>query len=90
MCGEQHGNLSGACGEYMSQLGGFPPTTKWKVLEPQGEVVEEPVNKFELRVPTIEEHEDPTTPKQNFNETFDCPMFKGRSSEGAVSSKGEP
>ena len=26
--------------ENMSQLSGFPPTSKWKVLEPQEEVVE--------------------------------------------------
>ena len=70
------------------QLIGFPPTAKWKVLDPQEEVVEEPVNKFDFRATTIEEHEDPTTPKQNFNETFDRPMFKGRSSEGGVRLKG--
>ena len=28
----------------MSQLSGFPPTVKWKVLEPQEELVEEHVN----------------------------------------------
>ena len=73
----------------MSQLSGFPPTAKWKVLDPQEEVVEEPVNEFDFRAPTIEEHEYPTTPKHNFNETFDCPMFKGRSSEGGVCLKEE-
>ena len=68
----------------ISQLSGFTPTQKWKVLDPQEEVVEEPVNEFNFRAPTIEEHEDPTTPKHNFNEAFDRPMFKGRSSEGGV------
>ena len=48
------------------------------------------MNEFNFRAPTIEEHEDPTTPKQNFNEKFDRPMFKGRSSEGSVGLKGEP
>ena len=72
----------------MSQLSGFTPTAKWKVLEPQEEVVEEPVNEFDFRAPTIEEHEDPTTPNHNFNETFDLPMFKGRSYEGGVHLKG--
>ena len=72
----------------MSQLSGFPPTANWKVLEQQEEVVEEPVNKLDFHVPTIEEHEDPTTPKNNFNETFDLPMLKGRSSEGGVRLKG--
>ena len=72
----------------MSQLSGFTPTSKWKVLEQQEEVVEEPVNEFGFRAPTIEEHGDPTTPKQNFNETFDRPTFKGRSSEGGVYLKG--
>ena len=74
----------------MSQLSGFPPTTIWKVLEPQEEVVEETVNEFDFRAPTIEENEDPTTPKNNLNGTFDRPMFKGRSSEGDVRLKGEP
>ena len=74
----------------MSQLSGFPPTEKWKALEPQEEVVEGSVNKFDIRASTIEEHEDPTPPKHNFNETFDRPMFKGRSSEGGVCLKGEP
>ena len=64
----------------MSRLSGFPPTAKWKALEPQEEVVEEPVNEFDLCAPIIEEHDDPTTPKHNSNETFDRPMFKGRSS----------
>ena len=48
------------------------------------------MNEFDFRVPIIEEHEHPTTPKHNFNETFDRPMFKGNSSEGGVSLKGEP
>ena len=48
------------------------------------------MNEFNLRAPTIEEHEDTTTPKQNFNETFDRPMFKGRISEGGVRLKVEP
>ena len=68
----------------MSQLSVFPPTVKWKVLEPQEEVVEEPLNEFDFCYPTIEDHEDPTPHKHNFNETFYCPMFKGRSSEGGV------
>ena len=51
----------------MSQLSGFNPTAKWKVLETKEEVVDEPVNEFDFRAPTIEEHEDPTTPKHNFN-----------------------
>ena len=59
----------------MSQSIGFHPTAKWKVLEPQEEVVEEHLNKFDFRAPTIEENDDPTTPKHNFNETFDRPMF---------------
>ena len=74
----------------MSQLSGFTPTDKWKVLDPKEELVEEPVNELYLRAPTIEEHEYPTTPKNNFNETCDLPMFKGRSSEGGVFFKGEP
>ena len=52
--------------------------------------MEEPVNKFDFRASTIEEHEDTTTPKHNFNETYDRPLFKGRSSEGGVCLKGEP
>ena len=52
--------------------------------------MEEPVNEFDFRASTIEEHEDPTTPKHNFNETFDRPMFKGMSSEVGVLFKGEP
>ena len=52
--------------------------------------MEEPVNDFDFRAPTIEKHEDPTTPKHNFNETFDRPMFKGGVSEGGVRLKGEP
>ena len=73
----------------MSWFSGFPPTAKWKVLDPQEEVVEEPVNEFDFRAPTIEEHEDTTTPKHNFNETFDRPIFKGMSYEGGVRLKGE-
>ena len=68
----------------MSQLSGFTPTEKWKVLDPQEEVTEEHVNEFVFRAPTIEEHEDHTTLKHNFNKTFDPPMFKERSSEGGV------
>ena len=74
----------------MSQLSGFLPNVKWRVLEPQEEVVEEHVNKFDFHDPTIEEHEDPTTPKHNYNETFDRPMSKGRSYEGGVRLKGKP
>ena len=48
------------------------------------------MKEFYFRTPTIEERKDPTTPKHNFNETFDIPMFKGRSSEGGVRFKGEP
>ena len=73
-----------------SQLVVFTPTTNWKVLEPQEEVLEDPVKKIDFRAPTIEEHVDITTLKNNFNETFDHPMFKGRSSEGGVCLKGEP
>ena len=47
------------------------------------------MKEFYFRTPTIEERKDPTTPKHNFNETFDHPMFKGRSSEGGVCLKGE-
>ena len=72
----------------MSQLSVFHTTANWKVLEPQQEIVEEPVNEFNFRAPTIEEHEDPTTNKHDFNETFDLPMFKGRSYEGGVHLKG--
>ena len=72
----------------MSQLSGFTPTAKWKVLDPQEGAVEEHVKKIDFRAPTIEEHKNPTTPKHNFNETFDRPMFKGRSSEGGVLLKG--
>ena len=72
----------------MSQLSGFHPTVKWKLLDKQEEVVEEHVNEFDFLAPTTEEHEDPTTPKHDFNETFDRPMFKGRSSEGGVLLKG--
>ena len=74
----------------MSQLSGFLPTAKWKLMDLQEEAVEEPVNKFDFCAPTNEEHDDPTTPKHNFNETFDRPMFKGRSFGGGVRLKGEP
>ena len=47
------------------------------------------MNKLDFHSTTIEEHEDTTTPKHNFNKTFDLPMFKGRSSEGGVRLKGE-
>ena len=50
----------------------------------------EHVNEFDFRAPTIEDHGYPTTPKHNFNETFDRPMSKGKSSEGGVCLKGEP
>ena len=72
----------------MSQFLGFPPTVQWKLLEPQEEVVEEHVKEFDFCAPTIEEHENPTTSKHNFNETCDCPMFKGRSCGGGVFLKG--
>ena len=52
--------------------------------------MEEPVNELDFRDPTIEEHEDPTTPNHNFNETFDPPILKGRSYESGVNLKGEP
>ena len=42
------------------------------------------MNEFDFRAPTIEENKDPTTPKHNFNDTFDRTMLKGRSSEGGV------
>ena len=74
----------------MPQLSRFPTNVKWKVLDPQEEVLEEPVKIFDFRAPIIEEHENSTTPKHNFNETFYHPMFKERSSEGGVRFKGEP
>ena len=61
----------------MSQLSGFPPTTKWKVMDPQEEVVEEPVNEFDLRAPTIEEHKYPTTPKHNLMRHLIAQCSKG-------------
>ena len=68
----------------MEALGGFPVGSKWKVLEPISDVVEDPVNKFAFRPPTRGEDEEPTTTKHNYSEEFDCPVFTGRNAEGEV------
>ena len=63
-------------------LGGFPVTASWKFLEPNADVVENPINDFDFRAPTLAEHENPTTPKHNYDEVFDRPVFTGRDREG--------
>ena len=47
----------------MKELGGFPPTERWNILEHTDEVVLDPVNEFAFRAPTLEEADNPTTPK---------------------------
>ena len=80
----------------MKDLGGFPPTERWNILEHTDEVVLDPVNEFAFRAPTLEEADNPTTPKHNYNETFDCPVFTGNSrvknedGEPQVRTNGEP
>ena len=71
-------------------LGGFPVGSKWKMLVPLSDLVPEPVNEFAFRPPTLGEGESPTTPKQNFQERFDRPVFQGKDSKGNVRLKGEP
>ena len=73
----------------MEALGGFPVGSKWKVLEPILDVVEDPVNKFAFRPPTLGEDEAPNTTKHNYSKKFDRPVFTGRNIKGEVQEKGE-
>ena len=70
-------------------LGGFPVGSKWKMLEPNEDVVEVPFNEFEFRPPTLQPNETPTTVKRNYDEKFDRPVFAGRNKKGEVRLKGE-
>ena len=48
---------------------------------PNGEVVEDPINDFDFRAPTLDEDENPTTPKlHNYDDIFPaCQAFTGMS-----------
>ena len=48
------------------------------------------MNEFKFRAPTMEEHENPVTPKHTIDETFNRPMFQGKSRLGGTRVKGEP
>ena len=80
----------------MKELGGLPPTARCNILEHTDEVVLDPVNEFAFRAPTLEEADNPTTPKHNYNETFDRPVFTGKirvkneDGEPQVRTKGGP
>ena len=71
-------------------LGGFPVGSKWKMLDPLPAPVSDPVNEFAFRPPTLDEGESPTTPKHNYEETFDRPIFTGKNMKGEMRLKGEP
>ena len=78
----------------MKELGGFPPTASWNILEHTDEVVLDPVKEFAFRAPTLEDSDNPTTPKHNYNETFYRPVFmwnswvKNEDGEPQVRTKG--
>ena len=63
----------------MKELGGFPPTARWNILEHTNGVVLDPVNKFAFCAPTLKEADNPTTPKHNYNKKFDRTVFTGKS-----------
>ena len=63
-------------------LGGFPVGLKWKILVPLVSHVLDPVNEFAFCPPTLDEGECPTTPKHNYAERFDRPVFTGKNSKG--------
>ena len=62
----------------MKELGGLPSTARWNILEHTDEVVLDPVNEFAFRAPTLKEADNPTTPKHNYNDKFDSPVFMGK------------
>ena len=56
------------------------------MLKPMDEIVEDPVNEFTFRAPTIEEGKLPTTPKHNYAKTINRPVFAGLNRMDAIQS----
>jgi len=74
----------------MQVLSGFPVGSRWKELQPGDDIVPEPVNEFAFHAPTDNPEALPRVQKQNFDETWDRPVFKGRNLENEVRLKGHP
>ena len=64
--------------------GGGPVGSKWKMLNPLAAAMPDPVNEFAFRPPTLGEEESSTTPKHNYVERFDRPVFTSKNSQGEV------
>ena len=63
----------------MKELSGFPVVSRWKVLE-SSSITPEPMNTFVFYEPTANTNHlnEPTLPKQNFDEEWIRPDFTGR------------
>jgi hypothetical protein len=73
------------------ELSGFPVGSRWELLNPSNTPAQEPVNAFEFRAPTDDPDNMPTVVKQNYDETWDRPVFAGRSGNtDNVRVQGEP
>jgi hypothetical protein len=73
------------------ELSGFPVGSRWELLNPSNTPAQEPVNQFDFRAPTDDPDNIPTVVKQNYDETWDRPVFTGRSKNTTdVRVKGEP
>jgi Transposase IS4/SAP domain len=60
-------------------LKGFTEGAKWRELKAEETMVEEPINRFKARAPTIPEEDGDCVPvKHNFAESFERPDFTGR------------
>ena len=70
-------------------LGGVPVGSKWKMLDPLVHPVLDPVNEFVFRPPTLDEGGCPITPKHNYAERFDRPVFTDKNSKGGIQLKGK-
>ena len=52
------------------------------MLVPLAVTLPDPVNEFTFRHPTLGKEDSPTTPKHNYAERFDRPVFTGKNSKG--------
>jgi ribosomal protein L37AE/L43A len=74
----------------MQVLSGFPVGSRWRELQPGGDVVLDPVNEFAFHAPTDDPDALPRVQKQNFDEVWDRPVFSGRDPKNNVRLKGHP
>ena len=64
--------------ENMNAMSGFPVGSMWTILTPNFLTVSDPVNDVSFHAPTVKPEHLHTVTKHDFDEEWDCPIFKGR------------